>query len=169
MHNGEIAHILPTVHVPPTMHAALRGLGEARLSDAEIASLASQIAQSTKNSSGMSVAGVEDTFKVIPNGDDRLAVARAAIAAGGNAESINRSLEWANTSSPPTSGTTRTAAFKIPTWWIAISTVSMAASAYHGYKRNRSIGWALLWGLTGATFPVITPTIALAQGFGKRK
>lgn len=51
----------------------------------------------------------------------------------------------------------------------AVSTASMAVSAFHGYKRNQSIGWALLWGLLGATFPVITPAIAVAQGFGKRK
>lgn len=50
-----------------------------------------------------------------------------------------------------------------------ISTVSMAASAYHGYKRNDSVGWAIGWGLLGALFPIITPTIAVAQGFGKRK
>lgn len=49
-----------------------------------------------------------------------------------------------------------------------ISTVSMAASAYHGYKRNESIPWALWWGFMGAVFPVITPVIGVAQGFGKR-
>lgn len=48
-----------------------------------------------------------------------------------------------------------------------VSTASMAASAYHGYKRNKSVGWALWWGLMGGMFPVITPTIAVAQGFGK--
>lgn len=53
--------------------------------------------------------------------------------------------------------------------WGMASTVSMAASAYHGYKRNQSVGWALAWGLMGALFPVITPVIAVAQGFGKRK
>lgn len=52
--------------------------------------------------------------------------------------------------------------------WSMLSTASMAASAYHGYKRNDSVGWALVWGLCGALFPVITPTIALAQGFGKK-
>lgn len=45
---------------------------------------------------------------------------------------------------------------------------SVAASAYHGYKRNRSVGWAVAWGLLGGLFPVITPAIAFAQGFGKR-
>ena len=49
-----------------------------------------------------------------------------------------------------------------------IGTASMAASAYHGYKRNDSIGWALVWGLAGSVFPIITPVIAVAQGFGEK-
>lgn len=48
-----------------------------------------------------------------------------------------------------------------------VATVSMGASAYHGYKRNDSIGWALWWGLMGSMFPIITPVIAVAQGFGE--
>jgi hypothetical protein len=53
-----------------------------------------------------------------------------------------------------------------PTWNV-IRTVSMVASVYHGYRRNDSVGWALWWGLMGSIFPIITPTIALAQGFGE--
>jgi hypothetical protein len=53
--------------------------------------------------------------------------------------------------------------------WAALSTASMAASAFHGYKRNQSVGWALVWGAFGALFPVITPVIAVAQGYGDRK
>lgn len=53
------------------------------------------------------------------------------------------------------------------TVWGLLSTASMAASAYHGYKRNESVGWALVWGLCGALFPVITPVIAVAQGYGE--
>lgn len=49
-----------------------------------------------------------------------------------------------------------------------IATASMAVSAYHGYKRNNSVGWALVWGAFGAVFPVITPVIAVAEGYGKR-
>lgn len=48
-----------------------------------------------------------------------------------------------------------------------VAPVTGAASIYHGYKRNDSIGWALWWGLMGAAFPIITIPIALAQGFGK--
>lgn len=45
---------------------------------------------------------------------------------------------------------------------------SIAASAYHGYKRNNSTGWAVWWGFMGLLFPIVTPAVAIAQGFGKR-
>lgn len=50
-----------------------------------------------------------------------------------------------------------------------LGTASMALSAYHGYKRNASLGWGLWWGAMGALAPVLTPSIAFAQGFGRRK
>ena len=56
------------------------------------------------------------------------------------------------------------------TYWTIyplLGTVSVAACVYHGYKRNNSIGWAIGWGLLGGLFPVVTPIIAVAQGFGK--
>lgn len=47
---------------------------------------------------------------------------------------------------------------------------SASASAYHGYKRSRgSTGAAVGWGLLGLIFPIITPAVALAQGFGDPK
>lgn len=67
------------------------------------------------------------------------------------------------------------AGVKVPLWmdpekrkigvtvWGVLGTVSMVASAYHGYARNGSIGWGLWWGLMGSLFPVITPTFAVAQ------
>lgn len=51
---------------------------------------------------------------------------------------------------------------------ITLSAASLGASAYHGYRRNRgSVGWAIAWGLLGGLFPIITPAVALAQGFAK--
>lgn len=44
-----------------------------------------------------------------------------------------------------------------------------ATGAYHGYKRNNSVGWAIGWALLGSIFPVITIPVSLAQGFGERK
>lgn len=48
-------------------------------------------------------------------------------------------------------------------------TVAMAANAFHGYRRNGSIMWALAWAALGYTAPVITTVIATAQGFGHKK
>lgn len=47
--------------------------------------------------------------------------------------------------------------------------VGTAIGAYHGYKRNSSVGWAVAWGLLGGVFPMFTIPIAYAQGLGKRK
>jgi hypothetical protein len=54
-------------------------------------------------------------------------------------------------------------------FWMVAGIASVGASAYHGYKRNDSIGWAIVWGLLGGLAPVITPAVAVAQGFGERK
>lgn len=48
-----------------------------------------------------------------------------------------------------------------------VGIASSGLSAYHGYKRNNSIGWAVGWGFLGGLFPIITPAIAFAQGFGE--
>jgi hypothetical protein len=43
-------------------------------------------------------------------------------------------------------------------------------SGIHGYRRNdESWGAALGWSALGFLFPVITPIVALAQGYGKPK
>lgn len=98
---------------------------------------------------------------------DRSDVAVRAIALGADATRVNNAL----------TAISEADAFKerfkvskpVALFWSIASTASMAASAYHGYKRNDSIGWALWWGFLGGIFPIITPTIALAQGFGKPK
>jgi len=53
--------------------------------------------------------------------------------------------------------------------WSLLATASAAASAYHGYKRNDSVGWAIGWFVLGSLFPVVTPVVAIAQGFAKPK
>lgn len=40
--------------------------------------------------------------------------------------------------------------------------------AYHGYKRNNSVGWAIGWALLGGLAPIIVIPVAFAQGIGKR-
>jgi hypothetical protein len=49
------------------------------------------------------------------------------------------------------------------------SVVGTVAGAYHGYKRNDSVGWGIGWALLGGLFwPIVLP-ISYAQGFGERK
>lgn len=50
-----------------------------------------------------------------------------------------------------------------------VKTVSAIALTFHGYRRTRSLVWALVYGLAGRTVPVAAVPIALAQGFGERK
>jgi len=57
---------------------------------------------------------------------------------------------------------------KVP-WLALLATASAAVSGFHGYRRNKSIGYGILWFILGGLFPVIVPTIAVAEGFGKPK
>jgi hypothetical protein len=53
------------------------------------------------------------------------------------------------------------------TIWGVAALASGVASCYHGYKRNDSVGWAVGWFALGMVFPIITPVIAVAQGYAK--
>lgn len=66
---------------------------------------------------------------------------------------------------PPRQDASKSALLSLYGW---ASLVSGPLSAYHGYKRNNSVAWGVAWFFLGSVFPVLTPTIALAQGFGKR-
>jgi len=82
----------------------------------------------------------------------------------GRALLLSRTVQLARPAGAPYTGPS---AGVMALWGVA-SAASMAASAYHGVKRNHgSAGWGVAWGLSGALFPVITPTIAIAQGFAK--
>lgn len=48
-------------------------------------------------------------------------------------------------------------------------TASAIALTFHGYRRNNSIIWALIWGACGRFIPLAAVPIALAQGFGQKK
>ena len=58
---------------------------------------------------------------------------------------------------------------KLTTLGAALALAGTGLGAYHGYKRNESIGWAIAWGLLGGIFPIIAIPVAFAQGFGQRK
>lgn len=57
---------------------------------------------------------------------------------------------------------------EIPAWAYAVSLAGGVIGAYHGYKRNDSVGWAIVWSFLGSAFPFITIPVAAAQGLGTR-
>ncbi len=42
------------------------------------------------------------------------------------------------------------------------------ACAYHGWKRNGTYGWTILWSMFGATLPPVALLVAFLQGFGQK-
>ena len=64
-------------------------------------------------------------------------------------------------------------------WWDAAGPIqktmyvaglaAVPTLAYHGYKRNDSVGWALVWGIFGSWVWPITVPVAFAQGYAKLK
>lgn len=70
---------------------------------------------------------------------------------------------------PKVNGTVIMEESPVPAWAAALSTAGAAIGAYHGYKRNDSIGWAVGWSILGGLAPVIVIPIAFAQGISKRK
>lgn len=48
-----------------------------------------------------------------------------------------------------------------------IGSAAGLAGAYHGYKRNESVGWAIGWSLLSSVFWPIAVPVMIAQGFGK--
>lgn len=52
--------------------------------------------------------------------------------------------------------------------YLIASVAGTALGAYHGYRRDGSVGWALLWGLFGGALPVFAIPVMVAQGVGKK-
>lgn len=51
--------------------------------------------------------------------------------------------------------------------WRVTGMAAGAALAYHGYRRNNSVGWALAWAVGGGIVWPVALAIAFAQGFGR--
>ena len=93
------------------------------------------------------------------SGPERTQVAQELIARGVSSNTVAAALNWLDTAGSIMS--------KKATILGVLALLSASASAYHGYKRNQSVPWALWWFFMGSLFPVVTPVIGLAQGFGK--
>lgn len=57
----------------------------------------------------------------------------------------------------------------VPSVLYLASLAASGALAYHGYKRNNSVGWALVWGLAGGIVWPVSLAIAFSQGFAKSR
>lgn len=69
---------------------------------------------------------------------------------------------------PTTLGRTDGISIGFGTTWGVLSLLSAAVSGYHAYKRyGGEAGWTIGWTLGGAAFPIITPIVALIQGYGE--
>lgn len=118
-----------------------------------------EIAGFLLRSSKPSSTEIANFLQLYPPGSDRDSCARSLIAAGVDQGTVSVALSSLDA---------------MGKWnWNAIGGVlaiaSAAVSGFHGYRRNNSIWWGLAWFGLGGIFPVITPVIAVAQGFGKRK
>lgn len=71
------------------------------------------------------------------------------------------------TAPPSVSAADLLVSYQPTTFTYLLSTIGMGMAAFHGYRRNNSVGWALAWGALGAAFPVITNVIAVAEGYAR--
>jgi hypothetical protein len=99
------------------------------------------------------------SFLKLYRGEDRLCAAQALIARGLNPHMVAAALRHLGLHGA------------IPTLLAHFLTLAVAAaSGYHGVRRNRgSVGWGALWFIAGGLFPIFTPIVAIAQGFGAPK
>lgn len=91
-----------------------------------------------------------------------------------DAGDVNISTPVGSLASSPTTGDLhmdltppRAAPSASDVFWGIARVVSTGIGVFHGYRRNNSLGWALVWGVMGSVAPIITPAVALAQGLGE--
>ena len=131
----------------------LQGLGAADTFDQEVERFLSW----TPHPTSTEVANFLKLFSAAQRDE----VGRRLVAHGVSSSTVASAMTWLNTASS-------WAPHKNKVFGV-LAMASAAVSAYHGYKRNESIGWGVWWFIMGSIFPVVTPVIGVAQGFGKRK
>lgn len=144
----------------------IMGLG-ASLSDEQIQQMAERIAPQTGSFGSMTSFTLADLLAQF-DAETRTKLAAAIIAEGGDTQLVTVAMERVQSRSE-FKRSVRGLRGPAGIVWGVLATASAAASAYHGYKRNDSIGWAIWWFFMGSLFPVITPVVAVAQGFGRRE
>jgi len=152
----------------PSPRIDIMGLGDG-LTDEQIEAMGKELAAKTNDFISRISSYELGTLLAQYDADTRNRIAAAIIGNGGDTSTVTTALRYASEDLAPSPIAKIRHKGLVAGLWGVLSTASMAASAYHGYKRNESVGWALVWGLFGAMFPIITPAIALAEGFGKPK
>lgn len=132
----------------------LMGLGDRQSEiDAEITGFL----QRAPNPSSTAIAD----FLKLYSGDERTRIAQQLTARGVNPTATANALTWLDTQGKWLANWPKISSY--------LALASGAVSAFHGYRRNKSIGWGAVWFVLGTIFPIVTPVIALAQGYGKAK
>jgi hypothetical protein len=102
---------------------------------------------------------ISEFLKLYDKGEKRDTAARALIAKGASTNAVSSALNFLDTSS----------GWNTRKLGGILAIVSAAASGFHGYRRNQSIPWALWWFIMGRIFPIVTPVLAISQGFARAK
>jgi len=96
--------------------------------------------------------------------EDRQAIASTMISLGADPYAVRQALDRSGQKDLKPMDNSRSLIVSL------IVAASVGASAFHGYRRHHgSIGWAVGWGVLGMFFPILTPAVALAQGFSRPK
>ncbi len=104
---------------------------------------------------------VEDFLKLYLPGEARNIAARGLIARGIPSDMVAKALAFVNTTST---------IFNRRNVIGTLTVLSALFSGVHGFKRNNgSIGWGLWWFIGGSIFPIVTPVLAMAQGYAKKR
>lgn len=154
---GKTDYMIP--ELDPNFLSGALGVSEAVLEDIG-KTLAETFTLEHIRGTGAALANALEPFSA----SDRQTIIASFLAFGGDPQFVRSAIGILDDPYDPTPG-----ARKLRIAWIILGTASMAAGAFHGYRRNQSVGWALWWGLMGSLFPIVTPAIAVAQGFGQRK
>lgn len=107
-----------------------------------------------------SASDVASFLKTFDPGDPQTAAAQALIAQGVDIDTVSHALHFVSSTGGDGGMSYLTG---------ALTLAAAGAGAYHGFRRNQSVGWAVGWFAMGLIFPIFTSALALGEGFGKRK
>ena len=144
------------------------GLDDFGITDTDAKALGKKLAERNVWGQGINSVDLAAALKIY-DAATRQAVVAAYQTAGGDAAALRGALQLLTDEGTATNFGTGMKMSTTAKVWGVLSTLSAAASGFHGYRRNNSLGWGVGWFILGGICPVLTPTVAVAQGFGKPK